>query len=105
MLQKKKVLQKKERKMDEKQFNQLSNILKDIRDHEKFISKKLNLLIKPIFKRESKKQDKKTTQISIKMLNDCGLDYKEIADILNMSSGTIANELTILKSKIRRKNG
>lgn len=102
---KEKSLAKKGKKMDEKQFNQLSNILKDIRDHEKFISKKLNLLIKPIFKRESKKQDKKTTQISIKMLNDCGLDYKEIADILNMSSGTIANELTILKSKIRRKNG
>lgn len=87
--------------MDEKQFNQLMNILKEIKDQEKAISKKLSVLITPIFKRESKKQDKIITQTNIKILDDCGLDYKEIASILGMSSGTVANELTTLRTKTR----
>jgi DNA-binding NarL/FixJ family response regulator len=87
--------------MDEKQFSQVMNVLKQIRDQEEIISKKLSILIMPIFKRESRKQDKKITQTNIKILDDCGLDYKEIANILCMSSGTVANELTVLRGKSR----
>ena len=87
--------------MDEIQFNRLINILKEILNKQGAISKKLNILITPFFKREGKKQDKKTTQTNIKILNDCGLDYKEIASILGMSSGTVANGLTMLKIKTK----
>ena len=100
MSPKKKVLpEREENKMDDEQFNQLIGILNNIKEHEESISKKLNVLISPIFKKEGKKQDKKITQSNIKTLNNCGLDYKEIANILDMSSGTVANELTALKNK------
>ena len=85
--------------MNEKQFKQLINALESIKEHEESISKKLNVLIAPIFKKDGKKQDKKITHANIKILNNCGLDYKEIAQILDMSSGTVANELTALKKK------
>ena len=85
--------------MEEKQFNQLMSVLKEIKSQQESISKKLSILITPIFKRESKKQDKKITQANIKILYDCGLDYKEIANILGMNAGTVANELTDLKTK------
>ena len=41
--------------MDEKQFNQLMDILKEINEHEDSISQKLNILITPIFKKDGKK--------------------------------------------------
>jgi len=85
--------------MDDEQFNQLMSTLNNIKEQEESISKKLNVLITPLFKKETKKQDKKITQANIKVLNNCGLDYKEIANILDMSSGTVANELTALKNK------
>jgi len=81
-----------EEKMKDEQFNDLKRILDQM-------SKKLNILISPQFKRESKKQDKKITRANIKRLNNCGLNYLEIADILDMKSGTVANELTYLKKK------
>ncbi len=83
--------------MDEKQFKELKEILSQI-------SSKLNILISPQFKRESKKQDKKITRESIDRLQKCGLNYIEIASILGMKPGTVANELTYLKKKTRRKN-
>lgn len=89
--------------MEEKQFNQLMNVLNEIKSQQDSISKKLSILITPIFKRDSKKQDKKITRANIKKLHDCGLDYKEISNILGMSSGTVANELTVLRGKVRRK--
>jgi hypothetical protein len=78
--------------MDNLQFNQLMTKLDEI-------SKKLNVLIAPQFKRELKKQDKEITHENIRKLKDCGLDYLEIAGILDMSSGTVANELTNMKKK------
>lgn len=83
--------------MDEKQFKELKEILNQI-------SSKLNILISPQFKRETKKQDKKITRENIYRLQKCGLDYIEIANILEMSPGTVANELTYLKNKLRGKN-
>lgn len=100
---KRRVLPRKEvNKMDDNQFEQLMKTLSTIKEQEEAISKKLNVLITPLFKRESKKQDKKITQSNIKILNNCGLDYKEIAGILDMKSGTVANELTALKKKDKR---
>ena len=78
--------------MEKPQFSQLMNKLDEI-------SKKLNVLIAPQFKRESKKQEKEITHENIKKLKDCGLNYLEIAGILDMSSGTVANELTNMKKK------
>ncbi len=78
--------------MKDEQFNELKRILDQI-------SKKLNILISPQFKKESKKQPKEITRANIKRLGDCGLDYLEIADILDMKSGTVANELTYLRKK------
>jgi len=83
--------------MDEKQFKELKEILNQI-------SSKLNILISPQFKRESKKQDKEITRANIDRLQKCGLDYIEIASILEIKSGTVANELTYLKKKTRSKN-
>lgn len=76
--------------MDKKQFEELKKILNQI-------SNKLNILISPQFKRESKKQDKEITRANINRLQKCGLDYIEIAHILEMKPGTVANELTYLK--------
>ena len=76
--------------MEKPQFDQLMNKLDEI-------SKKLNVLISPQFKRESKKQDKEITRENIRKLKDCGLNYLEISNILDMSPKTIANELTYLK--------
>lgn len=83
--------------MDKKQFTELKGILNQI-------SSKLNILIYPQFKRDKKWQDKKITGANIKRLKDCGIDYKEIADILDMKPGTVANELTYLKQKTKIKN-
>lgn len=91
-------------RIDKEEFNQLISILKEIKHQELIISKKLNILIAPLFKRKNKKQDKKLTQDNIKKLAKCGLDYKEISIILEMSPGTIANELsTLRKNKIIKK--
>jgi len=76
--------------MEKPQFDNLMNKLDEI-------SKKLNVLIAPQFKRESKKQDKEITRENIRKLRDCGLNYIEIAGILEMKSGTVANELSYLK--------
>ena len=87
--------------MDKIQFDQLMAKLNEL-------SNKLNILISPQFKRESKKQDKEITRENIKRLKECGLDYIEIANILGMSSGAVANELTYLKKnnkKIEEKEG
>ena len=67
------------------------------------INNKLNILISPLFKKEKGKQDKKITRKNIKKLKECGLDYIEIASILDMNPGSIANELTYLKNKNGKK--
>ena len=43
--------------------------------------------------------EKKDNREIVKLLSDNGLEYKEIANIMGMSPGTIANELTYLKRK------
>ena len=58
---------------------------------------RLNILIGLELRKIKTKRDKKTTRELVKLMSDNYLDYKEIACVLGMSSGTIANELTALK--------
>ena len=63
------------------------------------IVKRLNIVINLLIdmvKGESSSRDK------IKLLNDAGLSYKEIASILNVKSNYVAVELTTLKKKNKK---
>lgn len=64
---------------------------------------RLDILIGLEFKKSKEKKSKKVTRERIKFLFKNGLDYKEIAHILDMSPGTVANELTSLKKKNAKK--
>ena len=63
---------------------------------------RLNVLIGLEIRKLKTKRDKKTTKELVKLMNDNGLDYKEIASVLGMSAGTVANELTALKRKKKK---
>lgn len=58
----------------------------------------INLLIE-LVRGESSSREK------IKLLGDSGLDYKEIASVLNKDKNYIAVELTTLKKKNKKING
>jgi len=60
---------------------------------------RLNVLIALELRKTKKERTKKATRELVKLLSDNGLEYKEIANIMGMSPGTIANELTYLKGK------
>ena len=82
--------------MEEKQFIKLVKFIE--RSNQKILGR-LNILIALEIRKEGKKHDKKVTRKNIKLLSRIGMDYKEIAEVLDMNPGTIANELTALKKK------
>jgi len=63
------------------------------------IVKRLNIVISlliDLVRGETSSREK------IKLLNDAGLNYKEIASILNINSNYVAVELTTLKKKNKK---
>jgi hypothetical protein len=71
-------------------------------DYEEAVVKRLNLvitLLTDLVKGEQSTRDK------IKMLNDAGLDYKDIASILNKDKNHVAVELNNLKKKKTKEGG
>lgn len=68
-------------------------------ESEEKIVKRLNVVINlliELVKGESSAREK------IKLLNDAGFDYKEIASVLNKDKSYIAVELTTLKNKNKK---
>lgn len=66
---------------------------KDVRD----IVSRLDILIRLHLSGRNEKKSKETTRKNVAFLNEYGLDYKEIARLLDMGPGTVANELTAIK--------
>ncbi len=60
------------------------------------ITKRLDVIISLMMEQQSTEAPL-TLKDKIKKLQDCGLDYKTIATILNKSPGHISKELSLLK--------
>lgn len=69
------------------------------RDYGEEIVKRLNIVITLLMNLVEGEQ---SSREKIKMLNDAGLDYREIASILNKDKNYIAVELNTLRKRVRK---